>query len=784
MDVWDELHIATNPDEKTGRRGSQLSISPLKLLGESLKVPVHLIPHTKPEFKKWALPELFTVKGDEIPGERKVVITASFGRILSSAMLDNFLPTNRLNVHPSLLPAYRGPAPIQHAILNNEKETGVSVIEMLKYKQGIDAGNILRTARIPIHEGAMFPELRDTLAYIGGRLLVSVLRDMRVGLAKFQPQPELGSAPHAPLITAHDSAVNFATMTAEEIVRRHRAISHQRPLITCLPNEKTVQLHYPYVLKHIPEQLSGEPGSAIFQTSLRTVIIRCADGSVLAVPMMRQQDKALMESQDWWNGVKGLGFTKEHGQLRIAYQNNYDVECAASFSVLKEEVLLILLLIIQLDGNLVIGSRDRDVTLTGVSIESCLVFAIQATSSMASPPSISTPPMNLPDADIEFLPGCSILPPEIQRLVHNSDHTSLNERQTKYNQNMKTVYGSIAALVRDEKNPWGQYTHLETGKHILMHADDQSQSYVYIFSNDQDAVPSPGNRLSATIGHYSGQGGWFDSYSYIIRGAVDLTAGMATMWALGRWMSRSLLNQAEVFTVNALNTLAEQLVVRNVMTAANGRVFARVATNVFRKTFKYGVKALKVGIALLVAWGVDELISYIFKTYFVTIKIFNYDARLVEWIPDSYYGYNETVANGKWSVETIPKVLNIGEKRWMPGLGWVGPDDYVGHYISYTWSNDSYGAGVAIAMTVKRPGTSESINFMYRVPKAEDNSMGLDWGSQGNQEYLNSGRDKKVKQLSINSPIKVSGTSPALGGEANNSYSFTITIGTLPPPKG
>ena len=63
-------------------------------------------------------------------------------------MLDKFAPNRRLNVHPSLLPAYRGPAPIQHAILNAEKETGVSVIEMLKWKEGLDAGAIWGTSRV------------------------------------------------------------------------------------------------------------------------------------------------------------------------------------------------------------------------------------------------------------------------------------------------------------------------------------------------------------------------------------------------------------------------------------------------------------------------------------------------------------------------------------------------------------------------------------------------------------------------------------------------------------
>ncbi|KAG6888136.1 hypothetical protein C0995_010349 [Termitomyces sp. Mi166 len=253
--------------------------------------------------------------------QEHVVITASFGRILSSVMLDSFLPNRRLNVHPSLLPAYRGPAPIQHTILNDEKETGVSVIEMTKWKDGIDAGAVWGTARVPLHEKAMFPELRDTLAYLGGRLLVSVLRDMRAGRAIPQAQALLESAPRAPTITALDSCVNFSTMSAEDVLRRHCAISHQRSIITCLPTLKIVQLHAPSILDTPPEDLSHLPGTATFQKSTRSLVIRCSDGSVLSVPLIKQQDKAMMEAREWWNGAKGLGLVGDDG---LRFLNEFD----------------------------------------------------------------------------------------------------------------------------------------------------------------------------------------------------------------------------------------------------------------------------------------------------------------------------------------------------------------------------------------------------------------------------------------------------------------------------
>ena len=77
-----------------------------------------------------------------VPPLNHLLITASFGRILSGSQLKLFHPLRRLNVHPSILPAYRGPAPIQHTILNNEKFSGVCIIETLKKRHGIDAGPV------------------------------------------------------------------------------------------------------------------------------------------------------------------------------------------------------------------------------------------------------------------------------------------------------------------------------------------------------------------------------------------------------------------------------------------------------------------------------------------------------------------------------------------------------------------------------------------------------------------------------------------------------------------
>lgn len=235
-----------------------------------------------------------------------MLVTASFGRILSNSLLALFEHGRRLNVHPSLLPTYRGAAPIQRALLDGQKETGVCVIEMMERKKGIDAGEIWGRRRMAIPNGIAFPELRDALACEGGQLLVSVLRDMLTGKATAKPQPVDPQAPRAPAIQAKDATVDFSQMTAEGIVRRYRAISHQKPIITYLKTKRTLQLHSPYVCTEPPpdmENLLPAPGTAMFHPPERALLVRCASHTVLAVPQVKQQDRSLLKAKEWWNGL-------------------------------------------------------------------------------------------------------------------------------------------------------------------------------------------------------------------------------------------------------------------------------------------------------------------------------------------------------------------------------------------------------------------------------------------------------------------------------------------------
>ncbi|KAJ6614584.1 formyl transferase [Mycena sp. CBHHK59/15] len=304
QDVWESIAVATNPDTKLGQ-------SPLRTLAESLSVPVDFIPAAKPDFKHWEPPPSFDARAPH-----HVLITASFGRILTPAQLALFAPPHRLNVHGSLLPAFRGPAPIQHALLTGARETGVSVVQMLA--RGIDKGPVWGAATAPIAPDATFTSLRRELAEQGGRLLVRVLREMLAGTAASTPQPPDSPTPHARSITAADAVLDFATMAAEHIVTLHRAIGHQRALTTTLPTGLPLQLHDPFPLPSGPlPRLSAAPGATTYSKPHAALLVRCAGGSVLAVPRVKKAMRAMIEAREFWNGVIPNARVCVGGEVRL-----------------------------------------------------------------------------------------------------------------------------------------------------------------------------------------------------------------------------------------------------------------------------------------------------------------------------------------------------------------------------------------------------------------------------------------------------------------------------------
>lgn len=198
--------VYTQPDRPSGR-GKKTTKPPVKLLAENLDIPIF-----QPESlsSREARSEMETLRPDAI-------VVAAYGLILSDWTLS--LPTHGvLNVHPSLLPRHRGPAPVANAILEGDVETGVTVMLV---EPKVDSGPILRTVRVTISATETTGELTERLSRIGGELLVETLRDWAAGFINPEPQDH-SLATFSRKATRADGKVDWS-LSAAEIDRRIRA---------------------------------------------------------------------------------------------------------------------------------------------------------------------------------------------------------------------------------------------------------------------------------------------------------------------------------------------------------------------------------------------------------------------------------------------------------------------------------------------------------------------------------------------------------------------------------
>ena len=201
--------VVTQPDKRVGRK-QILTPSPIKLLAVENKIPVY-----QPEKIKNNGRFLNEIK--ELDPD--LIVVASYGFILSKELLE--IPKyGVINVHASLLPKYRGPSPIQAAILNGEDKTGVTIM-MIEEK--MDAGDILSKAEAEIAEDETFSSLHDKLSVLGTHLLIDTLLKYIKGEIKPQKQDDK-KATYCKIITKEDGKINWSK-SAQEIEQQVRALN-------------------------------------------------------------------------------------------------------------------------------------------------------------------------------------------------------------------------------------------------------------------------------------------------------------------------------------------------------------------------------------------------------------------------------------------------------------------------------------------------------------------------------------------------------------------------------
>jgi methionyl-tRNA formyltransferase len=283
--LWEAGHeicaVVTQPDKPKGR-GKTLQVTPVKAFalekGIQVLQPVRI---KRPE----SVAELAAIPAD-------VYVVAAFGQILSQEILD--LPKyGCVNIHASLLPKYRGAAPIQWAILNGEDKTGVTIMQM---DAGVDTGDMLFRKEVKIEETDTAATLEDKLARAGAELIVPALEAIERKEAVPEHQKEEDSC-YAPMIDKGMGKVDFGR-PAGQIARQVRGLNPWPSAYTSYKG-KTLKIWEAFCT---PEAAEGMPGS-VKRVEKDAFYLNTAEG-VLKVTRVQLEGKKQMQVKDFLLGCR------------------------------------------------------------------------------------------------------------------------------------------------------------------------------------------------------------------------------------------------------------------------------------------------------------------------------------------------------------------------------------------------------------------------------------------------------------------------------------------------
>ncbi|WP_418532979.1 methionyl-tRNA formyltransferase [Phascolarctobacterium succinatutens] len=274
------LAVVTQPDRPKGR-GNKLLQTPVKeyALAQGLTV------YQPQKVKTLEFVELLHGLQPEL------IVVAAFGQFLSKEILE--LPKyGCINVHASLLPKYRGAAPIQYAIIKGEKESGVTIMQM---DIGMDTGAMLDKVVVPIAENTTMGELHDALREQGATLLLEVIDKIATGTAVAEPQDD-AQATYATLLDRSMEHIDWSK-TAQEVHNLIRGFNPAPSTFTKLPNGKS--------LKIWGSKMTGKSSAAaagtVIETGKHSFFVACGEG-VLEITEVQPESKKRMPAQVFLNG--------------------------------------------------------------------------------------------------------------------------------------------------------------------------------------------------------------------------------------------------------------------------------------------------------------------------------------------------------------------------------------------------------------------------------------------------------------------------------------------------
>jgi methionyl-tRNA formyltransferase len=289
--------VLTQPDRPAGR-GMQLQASPVKQFAASHGIPVAQPVSLRlngkyPEAAREAHDLLHAVQAD-------VMVVAAYGLILPRSVLD--IPKHGcINIHASLLPRWRGAAPIHRAIEAGDTETGITIMQM---DEGLDTGPMLARQSMPITEEDTTGSLHDKLAALGGTMIVDALRKLEQGGLRATPQPEAGVC-YANKIGKEEAAIDFAS-SAQDVARKIRAFN-PFPGAAATFDSTVLKL---WRAQEAGGSYSATPGKVITANASEGIVIACGSGAIRVLELQKPGGKRLPAAEFL------KGFALENGSFR------------------------------------------------------------------------------------------------------------------------------------------------------------------------------------------------------------------------------------------------------------------------------------------------------------------------------------------------------------------------------------------------------------------------------------------------------------------------------------
>lgn len=277
------MAVFTQPDKPKGR-GFKLLPTPVKQSALSHNIPVYQ--------------PLSLKKGDDAAEAEKImrelapdlIVVAAYGKILPKTILD--LPKyGCINIHASLLPKYRGAAPIQRVILNGETETGVTAMQMA---EGLDTGDMLMKISTPIGENETASELFERLSELGAKLIVDTIKAVKSGNVTPVKQDDSLSS-YAEMIDKSMCFTDFS-LTAAEVHNHIRGLSSS-PCAVAYLNGKRIKIYHSELVKNV----GGQPGEIV---NVNDFTVSCGDGNGVKLAEIQEEGGKRMKAADFLRGNK------------------------------------------------------------------------------------------------------------------------------------------------------------------------------------------------------------------------------------------------------------------------------------------------------------------------------------------------------------------------------------------------------------------------------------------------------------------------------------------------